>query len=167
MLYEATREEFRRLNPPVRESGACLYWAVAAVRAANRLKKQGDLPEGLNFQIQAGTALWVSSRVEAGDNAFGYQFDLVEAIAQVKTGFFPEVHCWVGCPDTGLLFDPTTGFQPEQAEILLGKKIFAEPLPPYLICLDTLPDWAKYVPDMMAICLMHSFLKAIGLSVED
>lgn len=161
-LFEETKSVYAKVNPPVRDAGGCLYWAMCTVLAAKNL---GLERLGYEFQIQAGTASFIRIRPEHDDgvidNAFSYQFEMDEKTAMmVAQDMMPEMHCWVGCPKTGTLFDPTTGFLPEQCRET-AKMAWLAPDPPPFVCFtqETAPGWAFYAPSMEATGLAHMFIR--------
>jgi hypothetical protein len=120
---------------------------------------------GYEFQVQAGTAVFVRIRPEEDDgiinDGFGYEFEVnpktIQTIAQDE---MPEMHCWVGCAKTGTLFDPTTGFLPYQCRNTAGLA-WTAPEPPPFVCFTkrSAPEWAFYAPSMEATGLAHHFIK--------
>jgi hypothetical protein len=160
-LYDEARRVYAKINPPVRKEGGCLYWSLATVIAAKNL---GLEKIGYEFQVQAGTASFIRIRQEDDDgvidNAFGYEFeDNSRTAMMVALDQMPEMHCWVGCAKTGTLFDPTTGFLPEQCRET-AKMAWLAPDPPPFVCFTqkTAPWWAFYTPSMKATGLAHMFI---------
>lgn len=73
---------------------------------------------GYQAMIQAGSAFW---RVipDAEDDGvrplqYGYEFEHnADSVASIRSGVMPEMHCWVGVPNLGMIIDLTTKYIPD------------------------------------------------------
>jgi hypothetical protein len=184
---DARDEVYRRTLAAVRDSlgladdcdlsdlaGHCLDFAWEGYRV---LKTWPGAPRTL---IQAGSAQWPRVPPELDDGIshthFAYQWDpqsaLVrlawEGIHAVRPGdpfrvILPEIHVWLGCPDTQEVIDLTTGTWPLACARQLGLD-WPGPLPPtYFWDFGTRrPTGVNYLPDREAIDLVVALLRRQG-----
>lgn len=143
-----TSEFVRRHEIP--EEGACLYLAYfGALELA-----------GIGFRplLQAGSAGWPRVRPEGDDGAVMTHFSYVWAPEEEKSrrarasGLMPEMHVWIGLPDTEEIVDFSTGLFPVQAKKLMGYDWPEDLLPPdYFWGGPEALGRAYYSPNMSAI----------------
>ena len=155
----AVRGYMHRLRPNLLESGGgCLYWMWYGLRVMQE--------SGLRAVAQCGTAAWnmvpphlddgispttMMFQWEGEDNAERRQ--MPDAPDQYP---LPEMHCWIGLPDTNEIVDFSTGGIGKMAAGF-GFEWTAEPLPSYLWskCED-LPYGCIYRPDKDAtVCAIN------------
>jgi hypothetical protein len=75
----------------------------------------------------------------------------------------PEMHVWLGCPDTGEIIDFTTGLWPAACAATLGQEWLAPPPPEYVWTFGArLPEGVRYAPDRDAIDTVISLLRRRG-----
>lgn len=148
-LASARALEFAR-SRGVPEEGSCLYLAYyGALEIALR---------GLRPLLQAGSAGWPRVRTEedngAGPTHFSYVWSPAEEPSRMAlaVGLMPEMHVWIGLPDSGEIVDFSTGLFPVQAKKLMGYDWPLELLPPsYFWGGPAALGRAYYNPDMAAI----------------
>lgn len=153
--------------------GGCLFLAALA---AQRLESEGKY----NAIFQAGSALFRRrpAAFSGDDEFYGCQFGYVEdpgnpanvsydpapALDELSQGKMPEVHCWVGMPDHGIILDPAAPLAPEHA------KLHYDPIKhPFLIRPKPVrsvaelqhenPASAIYQPDAVATLAMPLFME--------
>lgn len=99
------------------EEATCLYLSYYGALALGE--------RGLRPLIQAGSADWPRVRPEDDDGRtethFGYMWSPRElpSILALDAGLMPEMHVWIGLPDSGEIVDFSTGFFPAQARKLM------------------------------------------------
>lgn len=156
--------------------GRCLDFAWHGYRV---LKAWPGAPRTI---IQAGSAQWPRVPPEMDDGVspthFAYHWDpqseparLARAGVHVASGrlggfpalSLPEVHVWLGCPDTGELIDFTTSLWPLACMRTLGLG-WPGPLPPeYFWDFGTRrPPGVNYLADRDAISLAVALLRRQG-----
>lgn len=121
--------------------------------------------------IQAGSAQWPRIPPELDDGVspthFAYEWDPDSAIARLVqsgimplirrgdgnvAGSLPEMHVWLGCPDTGEIIDFTTGLWPSACMATLGQEWLAPRPPDYFWHFGTrLPEGVRYIAARAAI----------------
>lgn len=137
--------------PPL--GARCLYWSYQLVL---RLAK-----EGVRGLIQAGDAMWPRVRPEQDDGVspthFSYVWDKHEAMDKILRGIFPEIHVWVGIPESQTIIDLTTKYWPERCQQLIGCDWPGDKPPDYLwVHGDELPNGVIYNPKVDAtLFAMH------------
>lgn len=142
----------------------CLWFAYfTALAIGNR----GGRPV-----IQAGSAYWpIIPREMAeldypGVHRFGYEFTpgAHNALILRSRGYLPEIHCWVGLPNSGELIDVTTCYWKRCcAELFPDEKWLAPDPPDYFWQINTRPfPWGvDYRPDRQAIYFVHQIIDAV------
>jgi hypothetical protein len=130
------------------------------------LKQWPGAPRAL---IQAGSAQWPRVPPELDDGVmathFAYEWQPDSEINRlIRSGILsivrrrdglvgfslPEMHVWLGCPDTGEIIDFSTGLWPAACKATLGLDWLA-PLPPDYLWADEVPEGVRYVADRGAI----------------
>ncbi len=103
----------RRLDPELvaeakrTHRGLCLFWSLTALAVFHRL--------GIHAVPQAGTMVWtvLPDAKDDGtkDTAFGYEWSPDEPFSQeaLAQGLLPEMHVWVGLPESQEIVDFSTG----------------------------------------------------------
>ena len=129
--------------------------------------------------IQAGSAQWPRIPPELDDGVspthFAYEWDPESEVAQlVLSGIvpvirradgytapsLPEMHVWLGCPDTGELIDFTTGLWPAACQATLGLDWPAAAPPEYFWNFGTrLPSGVHYLAARDAIECVIAILR--------
>lgn len=158
---------------PAAMLGMCLEWAWEGYRT---IKAWPDAPRTI---IQAGSAQWPRIPEPMDDGVspthFAYEFQEdshlvrltlagVVPVVQRHDGHvaasLPELHVWLGCPETQEIIDFTTGCWPATCKATTGLEWFAKPPPEYLWCRgDMRPDGANYRPSRKAIELVSLILQ--------
>jgi hypothetical protein len=148
--------------PPGSSAGLCLHYARFG------LEEVAALPGKPRVCVQAGSAFWPRVPVEQDDGItslnFGYQFDArhpltLLALAGVLLGrgsgaALPEMHVWLGLPDSQELIDFTAGQWPVQCQALLGEPWLTPTPPDFLWCpASELPERVYYRPQREATLL--------------
>jgi hypothetical protein len=140
------------------ETATCLYLAYyGAFALAER---------GLRPLLQAGSAGWPRVRPEDDDGKrptyFSYMWTPGELPSQraIGLGHMPEMHVWLGLPDSGEIVDFSTGLFPAQARAIMEYDWPQELLPPayYWGGREGLGR-ACYAPDMDAIGYALSYVR--------
>jgi hypothetical protein len=149
-IYRVTSTRYGQWYADQAEHGGrCFYWTLTLMGVL--------LQYGYRALIQAGSMSWpiVPPGQDDGTSPthFSYEWSpwREESQAALKLGLLPEIHVWVGLPDSNELLDFSTKYLPEQAakEAL----VWRTPLPPdFLWCGPSeLPDGVLYKPDLDAI----------------
>lgn len=157
-------------------SGQCLEFGWHCYRIIR------DWPGAPRTLIQAGSAQWPRVPPELDDGVspthFAYEWDPQSAFARlVRSGTIPvarradghlalslpEIHVWLGCPDTGEIIDFTTGQWPAACRAALGLEWLA-PLPPaYFWNFGTRrPHGVNYLAERDAIDCVIALLQLQG-----
>ena len=154
----------------------CLEFAFQGYRIIR------DWPGAPRTLIQAGSAQWprVPPELDDGvsDTHFGYEWDTQSHFSRlVRSGVIPvmrradghlapslpEIHVWLGCPDTGEIIDFTTGLWPAACRATLGQEWLAPLPPPYFWNFGTRrPDGVNYLPARDAIDCVIALLRLQG-----
>ena len=127
------RRSFAAWPPDAYPRDLCLAFAWEGYRI---IKEWPGAPRTL---IQAGSAGWPRIPPHLDDGVspthFAYEGDPDSGLARLAAdGIFrlveredgrtalslPEMHVWLGCPDTGELLDFTTGLWPQACQAILG-----------------------------------------------
>lgn len=132
-LVADSRLLYLELWPELTREGACLAHALTLqALAAKRF--------GLRLVLQAGTAFWPRIREDEDDGSrptrFGFKWNgLGDGVTKAMLGLgrLPEIHCWLGDPESNDLIDPTTGAWPLLAAEH-GLKWTAKRPPEFLWC---------------------------------
>lgn len=139
---------------------ACLYWAAETTRELSR--------RGLRALIQAGTLMWPRVLPEQDDGVSPTHFSYVWEPNSMTTrnlilaGMLPEMHIWVGLPDSNEIVDLTTKFLPVQCQRLIKYDWPGIKPPDYLWTnAKELPEGVIYEPDIKAIVLALRHLKGV------
>jgi hypothetical protein len=163
-------------DDPSRLLGNCLEFAYQGYLILNRW------PGAPRTILQAGSAQWPRVPPDLDDGIspthFAYVWDSDSAIAcLVREGLapvikradghggcsLPEMHVWLGCPDTGELIDFTTGLWPQACKATLDEGWLAPAPPEYLWTFgDRSPRGVNYHPDRDAIDCVISLLHRQG-----
>ena len=148
---DQTRAIFDKAVTPrgVDRHAACLQWSVILTTVLNE--------SGSRAVLQGGSASFpiITPDQDDGERAthFSYIFEPEVAIRRYCLGKLPEMHCWVGLPDSNEIVDMTAGFQPQQARETAGLQYWNPELylPEVLWCkCDSLPKGVRYMPDRVA-----------------
>src|ERR1043165_3717338 len=146
-------------------SGRCLDFAWHGYQILK------DWPGAPRTIIQAGSAQWPRIPPEMGDDVspthFAYEWHPESEIAQLTLsgivpvvrradGYaapsLPEMHVWLGCPETGEIIDFTTGMWPLACRATLGLDCPAAVPPEYFWNFGTRrPFGVNYLPARDAI----------------
>jgi hypothetical protein len=134
------------------QGGICLFWAGQLLLELHRL--------GVRATPQAGKAYWPRLHLEHcggpdPDEAFGFEgnLDSPASRAALADGDLPEIHVWVGLPDSQELLDFSTGDWPGLCQQFLGKD-WPGPKPPryfWASASQGLPAGVCYLPSEAAI----------------
>jgi len=157
MIYRAVSLQLNEwYGEELKHKGACLYWMQLTLIALRRL--------GLRALPQAGTMHWrfVPPEMDDGKCAmwFGYEWSPENDLSKfaIQHGLVPEIHCWIGLPDTNEIVDFSTRYVQEQAE-REGYRWLAPVPPDYIWCqADQLPDGVFYKPEIDAINFTLRFI---------
>lgn len=131
--------------------------------------------------IQAGSASWPRIPKELDDGKVNthltYRFEL-DSFSTARFLFallgitneqhlengdipLPEIHVWLGLPDTHEIIDFTTGTWPQACQEILGEAWLA-PQPPEYFWGSSLPNDVRYNPDWRATVMMIELLVSQG-----
>lgn len=149
---------------PAYLAASCLEWAWWGYQ---RLR---ELPGSPRVLIQAGSASWprVAPHLDDGVSSthFSYEWDTKSPLASLarlgihvvmgqSIGYaLPEMHCWLGLPETQEIIDFTTGLWPEACYYRIGEPWLADRPPEYLwVQGKHLPQSVRYHADPDAIDL--------------
>lgn len=173
-IYRRTLAAVRaEIGDPATLAGCCLEFAWQGYRI---IKEWPGAPRTI---IQAGSAQWPRVSPELDDGVspthFAYEWDSDSEIASlVRSGVFPvveradghvavslpELHVWLGCPDTGEIIDFTTGLWPLACRATLGQEWLAPMPPEYLWTFGArLPEGVRYVASREAIECVIAILR--------
>jgi hypothetical protein len=127
-------------------NGACLYWSLTAGAVFQR--------HGIRSLLQAGTMLWPACEDHGTNNThFGYTWspEDIGSKAALKLGLFPEIHIWIGLPETQEIVDFSVRHLPELAA--KDGVIWTLPRPPEFLWAtkDELPEGVRYMPEIPAM----------------
>ncbi len=132
--------------------------------------------------IQAGSAQWPRVPPELDDGVspthFAYEWNPEHPVTRLfLTGFtplvqradghtaasLPEMHVWLGCPDSEEIIDFTTGLWPAACQATLGEDWLAEHPPEYLWTFGSrLPKDVRYIASREAIEVVIEVLRQQG-----
>lgn len=142
-------------------SKTCLLHAYALAAIMKR--------DGIDTVPQAGTLSWKFVDDEHDDgispNWFHYQWEGItnkHVQAALMRGQMPEMHVWVGIPETQELVDITTCFLKKQVKDLIGAEWKAADPPDYLWCnIKKIPDGVVYHAKADAIITTISMVEVV------
>jgi len=120
---------------------------------------------GIPLVLQAGSAYWRRMTDEQDDGVsplqFGYEWEPNSTMTRfmIAQGRMPEMHVWVGNPETQEIVDINAGLFPVQAQKLIGVD-WPGPRPPDVLWTraSQLPENAWYRPDGEATKLAMEML---------
>jgi hypothetical protein len=156
--------------PTGNAAGLCLHFARFG------LEEITALPGAPRVCVQAGTAFWPRVPLELDDGVsslnFGYQFEPDHPLTLLAQGgvllasrhgaALPEMHVWLGLPDSQELIDFSTGLWPQQCLALLGQPWLAPPPPEYLWCkARELPPRVYYQPQREATLVAARLIRQL------
>lgn len=162
MDHDAIHQEAERLfdqwYPHVGKENGCLYWMHCGLAVLTK--------HGIRCTPQCGSAYWriVPDEMDDGVRSlfFGFSWkadpkltgQVIRKLEVSKTSeALPEMHCWIGLPDTQEVVDFSVGTMPVIAA-RMGFKWEMPPPPPYIWArMDSMPCGAVYQPDMDATLL--------------
>ena len=164
-IYRAVSERYRQWYAHQAEGGGqCFYWSLTLMGVL--------LQKGYRALIQAGSLSWPIVPPGQDDahspTHFSYEWSpwREESQAALRLGLLPEIHVWVGLPDSNELLDFATKSLPEQA----AKEglIWRTPQPPdFLWCSPSeLPRGVIYKPDLDAIGFILDRIRRARYSTE-
>lgn len=176
LTLAAVQREIGDPDDPTLLIGRCLDFAWEGYRI---IKAWPGAPRTV---IQAGSAQWPRVPAELDDGEcpthFAYEWDpgsdvarlVVAGIAPVvwradghAAPSLPEMHVWLGCPDTGEIIDFTTGLWPLACKATLGLDWLALPPPEYVWTFgNRLPEGVRYVASREAIDCVIAILYQQG-----
>jgi hypothetical protein len=176
-IYQQTLAAVRReIGEDALLAGHCLELAWQGYRIIR------DTPGAPRTIIQAGSAQWPRVPPERDDGAspthFAYEWHPDSEVARlVQSGLvplvkradglvaasLPEMHVWLGCPDTGEVIDFSAGMWPAACAATLGLD-WPGPRPPdYFWNFGArLPAGVNYLPEREAIALVVAVLRMQG-----
>lgn len=137
--------------------GLCGFFAMGVIAELSK--------HGIRGCLQAGTASWPLFDDPADDDGvspthFSYEWEEDSFTTKIRLaqGLLPELHCWVGIPETQEIIDVTTRFLASRAS-MAGLVWRATPLD-YVWCHATrLPPRVRYVPAALATYIAGGFLE--------
>lgn len=154
LIAREIEEEFGQFYDWNDGGGACLLWAIAALRVL-RL-------HNVDAILQAGTCLWPRVRAEDDDGVmnthFGYEYhaDSERTVEMLRMGALPEMHIWVAIPSRNEILDFSTRFLPEQCRLIIGEDWPGDTPPNYLWSrAEELPERVVYAPDAGACFIAY------------
>ena len=133
-IKERVKQEAKHLENSI---GACLQYAHHTADVINEY--------GIRALIQGGTMCWPRVTPEQDDGVSSTHFSYVwepdskTSRFALAFGALPEIHVWVGIPETNEIVDLTTGKFPEACPVLLGEPWLGPRPPDYL--------WQKGCPE--------------------
>ncbi len=147
VVAEIRREFFAHFDGPD-PTMACLYWSFYACRVLER--------RGERAVIQAGSLEYPMGGLDDGVSATHFSYlwepDSAETRRRIAADAMPELHVWVGLPESGEILDVTTCFLQAQARRL--GLLWRGPAPPPFLWerADQLPGRGViYIPERRAI----------------
>lgn len=153
IITAARGEYYRHHDANYPRHKACIPWMLSVLRVLHAM--------GIRGIPQAGSACWrFRSDESAGEvdaTHFAYTFIPQEAMMRLMNNGLPEIHAWVGIPDSQEIIDMTTGFQSIQAKQMHGfdwAPDCALPDALFAVCPDELPFECLYVPRRDATSLV-------------
>jgi len=136
------------------EAGSCLFWAQVAMRTLERA--------GLRRVLQAGDLQWQMVPRELDDGVspthFSYIWSETRSTVIPPEGHLPEIHVWVGLPDSGEIVDFSTGTFKKLAIERHGLRWLGPDPPKFLWGVP--PDGTIYRPYREATLFAFELLKA-------
>ena len=130
-LYEKARLQLQEwYGAEQADLGSCLYWGQVTMKILTQA--------GLRPVLQAGTMQWRMVPPALDDGISPTHFSYVwtpgspESRADVAAGHLPEMHVWVGLPDSSELVDFSTGTFRKLAQERFGLR-WLGPDPPAFI----------------------------------
>lgn len=139
--------------------GMCLYYAMIGREVVRKL------PGVPRVVVQAGTAYW--PRVDPSEDdgvmplQFGYEWQPHQALEPLPNGQIrlPEMHVWLGCPDTQEVIDFSTAHLPDECLRATGYEWRTHRYD-YLWCLmKRLPAGVIYRPEREATILAEEIIR--------
>jgi hypothetical protein len=153
-MRDQIADEIERALRPLETRGTpglCLYFAHIVALTLHR--------HGLRPCIQAGSLQWPRMTRAEDDGQVSTHFAYMWAPedprsrAALAAGRLPEIHAWVGLPDTQELIDFSTRHLKDAARAA-GLDWTADDPPPFVWARpDALPDWVVYTPNRQATLL--------------
>lgn len=147
-IYDKARHQIQEwYGEEQAETGSCLYWGQVTMKVLQQA--------GLRPVLQAGSMQWkmVPPELDDGINPTHFSFlwspGSPESRASVAAGHLPEMHVWVGLPDSGELVDFSTGAFRKLAQERFGLR-WLSPDPPVFLW-GTPPEGTIYTPHKDAI----------------
>ena len=132
---------------------ACLYWSTILCKRLHE--------EGIKSIIQAGSMNWpiIDPRNDDGVSPTHYSYEYTECtpldiIRSLSASILPEMHVWVGVPETNEIIDLTTKYFMCNCSEISGLEWKSKPPPPYLWA-NELPDNVYYTPNPQACMIAH------------
>lgn len=154
-IVAAVRAQVDADCPPQNGGGLCLFLAV---KLCNELGKHG-----IRAVLQAGSAQWKCMAIDDGVSPthFAYMWEMSPLTKlRLSQGKMPEMHCWVGLPDTQEIVDISTRDLVMQAKLRADITWTANPPPDYIWSdAEHFPDEARYIVDPLATIVALSFAK--------
>lgn len=136
---------------------ACLYWAATLIDELS--------VNGIRGILQAGTLMWPRIRPEQDDGVspthFSYVWEANSSTTRTRIaqGLMPEMHVWVGIPETQEIVDLTTRYLKGQCQQLIGHEWIGDDPPHHLWCkCEELPPGVIYRPDRLATMIAWRLL---------
>lgn len=150
-VRQAVLEDFPELENSV---GSCLYSSLYTVLLLGK-------KHGIKAILQAGTMGWRVVKPELdngiGITHFSFQWspDTLASKIAVATGNLPEMHVWVGIPDTQELIDINTNIVPKFLQLMCPEQVWSADMPPDFLW-TSVKGWSHdcyYEPVMEATVL--------------
>mgnify|MGYP001562720860 CR=1 FL=1 len=135
-------------------SGSCLYWMQVGLIVLTK--------HGFNAVPQAGSMNWpiLADKDDDGIVATHFTYEWSpwrdESRVAMLHGYLPEIHCWIGLPDTQELVDFST--KHFHAAAMRETLKWTAPLPPDYLWTDPLGIGAMYQPEKDALCFLYRYI---------
>lgn len=171
-IFEEIKALLRDVDVPI--VGSCLHRTIVGLHV---LGKHEDIPRVV---IQAGSMSWPRIKPEEDDGKcnthFSYQFEAtneqlkakldVAAANKHRRDFFlalPEIHVWLGIPETQELIDFSTENLPSTCCFTLGETWTAPKPPPYLWTdNEGMPLGVHYKANMYATSFIYTLISILS-----
>jgi len=145
------------------KGGKCVFYSAATMMHFKCL--------GIQCYLQAGSMSWPCIKMEEDDGVspthFSFEWEgYTQAnVMRMVSGALPEMHVWVGIPETNEIVDLSVGTLPEQAKEI-AKIEWKGPRPPNFLWTNVLPENVRYVPEKGATTLAYKLIFSMFATIR-